>query len=116
MEEGSTNRRSIRLESNLKTRFSLRRNRNSSLPPLSEPCPQGLRRGIGRRCAIGEKMRILLLESVFAFPYELRTSPRVPLNLDNWKVALLQPLDFSIHDFYRFLQNLEFGTNMKSIY
>ncbi|GKC49113.1 hypothetical protein Tco_1071858 [Tanacetum coccineum] len=45
-------------------------------------------------------MRILLLESVFAFPYELMTSPRVPSNLDNWKAALLQPLDFSIHDFY----------------
>ncbi|GKA73490.1 hypothetical protein Tco_0779792, partial [Tanacetum coccineum] len=63
------------------------------LPPLSEPCPQGLRRGIGRRCAIGEKMRILLLELVFAFPYELRTSPRVPSNLDNWKAGLVKAFD-----------------------
>ncbi|GKB44142.1 reverse transcriptase domain-containing protein [Tanacetum coccineum] len=40
-----------------------------------EPCfvLKALRRDIGRRCAIGEKMGILLLESVFAFPGSSKT-------------------------------------------
>ncbi|GJU99782.1 hypothetical protein Tco_1329053 [Tanacetum coccineum] len=36
----------------------------------------GSRRGIGRRCAIGEEVQILLFELVFTFPCELRTSLR----------------------------------------
>ncbi|GJV41561.1 hypothetical protein Tco_1420001 [Tanacetum coccineum] len=69
-----------------------------SLPSLKKPYPQGSRRDTCRGCGFCEEMRILLSELIFTFPCELRTSPRVPSNLDNGNTALLQPLDFTIHD------------------
>nr|GEW18932.1 putative reverse transcriptase domain-containing protein [Tanacetum cinerariifolium] len=51
---------------------------------------------------IGKEVRILLLELIFTFPCELRTSPRVPSNFDNGNAALLQPLNFTIHNFHWF--------------
>ncbi|GJZ36565.1 hypothetical protein Tco_0582756 [Tanacetum coccineum] len=44
-----------------------------------------------------------------------RTSPRVPLNFDNWDTALLQSFDFSIHDFCGFLDKMKLVINMESI-
>ncbi|GJW78568.1 hypothetical protein Tco_0140250 [Tanacetum coccineum] len=54
---------------------------SKGLPRLNKPCPQGLRRGTRRRCGLGEKMWILLLELVLTFPGKLSTSFRVPSNL-----------------------------------
>ncbi|GKB32711.1 hypothetical protein Tco_0872112 [Tanacetum coccineum] len=71
-----------------------------SLPLLKEPFPQGSRCGTCRGCGFCEEVRILLPELIFTFPCELRTSPEVPSNFDDWDAALLQPLDFTIHNFY----------------
>nr|GEZ61850.1 zinc knuckle CX2CX4HX4C [Tanacetum cinerariifolium]GEZ66360.1 zinc knuckle CX2CX4HX4C [Tanacetum cinerariifolium] len=45
-------------------------------------------------------MKILLLKLVSTFPCELRTSPRVPLNLYNWDTALFQSFNVTLHDYY----------------
>nr|GEW77412.1 putative reverse transcriptase domain-containing protein [Tanacetum cinerariifolium] len=44
-----------------------------------------------------------------------RTSPRVPSNHNDWKMASLQPFDFLIYDFYGFLHKMELIINMMSI-
>nr|GEV79066.1 hypothetical protein [Tanacetum cinerariifolium] len=59
-----------------------------SLPPLTEPCPQGSRCGICRGCGLGEEVRVLLPKLIFAFPCELKASPGVPSNLDDGNTAL----------------------------
>nr|GEW59796.1 hypothetical protein [Tanacetum cinerariifolium] len=53
-------------------------------------------------------MRILALEVIFSFPCELRASPRVPSNLDNGNLDLLELLYFLVHDFYRFFFKVQF--------
>ncbi|GJV60294.1 putative reverse transcriptase domain-containing protein [Tanacetum coccineum] len=58
------------------------------LSPLMEPCPQGSRCGTCRGCGLCEELQILLLELIFTFPCELRTSPGVPLNFDDGDTAL----------------------------
>nr|GEX00535.1 ribonuclease H-like domain-containing protein [Tanacetum cinerariifolium] len=60
-----------------------------SLSPLKEPCPHGSRCGICRGYGFCEEMRILLLELIFTFPCELRTSPGVSSNFDDGDTALL---------------------------
>ncbi|GJT90458.1 hypothetical protein Tco_1079303, partial [Tanacetum coccineum] len=57
-------------------------------------------------------MRIFLPELVFMFPGILSSLPRVPTNFENWKAALLQPLDFTIHNFYWFFNKVEFIVNV----
>nr|GEW96078.1 putative reverse transcriptase domain-containing protein [Tanacetum cinerariifolium] len=39
--------------------------------------------------------------------FRKKTSPRVPSNLDNGNMALLQPLDFTIHNLHGFFNELE---------
>nr|GFA25110.1 xylulose kinase-1 [Tanacetum cinerariifolium] len=46
---------------------------------------------------------MLLLELIFPFPCELRTSPGVPLNLDNRYTTGPQPFDLTIHNLYRYV-------------
>nr|GEX79444.1 ribonuclease H-like domain-containing protein [Tanacetum cinerariifolium] len=41
-----------------------------------------------------------------------RTSPRVPSDLDNWNAALLQPFDFTMHNFHGFFNEVEFIINV----
>ncbi|GJU01944.1 hypothetical protein Tco_1112282 [Tanacetum coccineum] len=65
--------------------------------------PPRLKRDDLTKVRVYEEKRILLLELVFTFPFELRIPPRFPPNLNNWDTALLQPFDFSILDFYVFL-------------
>ncbi|GKA82470.1 hypothetical protein Tco_0789218 [Tanacetum coccineum] len=83
-----------------------------SLPLLKEPCPQGSRYGTCRGCGLCEETHILLLELIFAFPCELRTSPSVPSNLDNGDAALLQPLDFTIHNLHWFFNEVKLIVNV----
>ncbi|GJS17063.1 hypothetical protein Tco_0411535 [Tanacetum coccineum] len=40
------------------------------------------------------------------------TSPRVPSDFNNWNATLLQLLDFTIHNFYRFFNEVEFIVNV----
>nr|GEY55728.1 hypothetical protein [Tanacetum cinerariifolium] len=82
-----------------------------SLPPLKEPCPQGSRCGTCRGYGFCEEMLIFLPELIFTFPCELKTSLGVPSNLNNGDAALLQPLDFTIHDFHWFFNEVEFIIN-----
>ncbi|GJY91284.1 ribonuclease H-like domain-containing protein [Tanacetum coccineum] len=56
---------------------------------------------------------IFLPELVFTFPCELRTSPGVPSNLDNWDTASPQLFDFAIHDYDWFLDELKLVIKMK---
>ncbi|GJV23811.1 hypothetical protein Tco_1376506 [Tanacetum coccineum] len=53
-------------------------------------------------------MRIFASEEVFSFPCELRTSPRVPTNLNDGNTALLELLYFTIHNFNRFFYKVQF--------
>ncbi|GKG22924.1 hypothetical protein Tco_0388227, partial [Tanacetum coccineum] len=66
-------------------------------------------------CSLCEEVCIFLPELIFAFPCELMTSPRVPLNLDYWNAALLQLFNFTVHDFYRILDKLKLVIKVKSI-
>ncbi|GJY62048.1 hypothetical protein Tco_0462705, partial [Tanacetum coccineum] len=49
---------------------------------------------------LGEEVWIFLLELIFTFPCELRTSPGVPSNLDYWNADSLQLFNFTVHDSY----------------
>ncbi|GJW92118.1 hypothetical protein Tco_0169671 [Tanacetum coccineum] len=74
--------------------------KKDNLSSLKEPCAQVSRCGTCRGCSFCEEMEILLPELIFTFLCELRTSPRVPSNLDNGDAALLQLLDFTINDLH----------------
>ncbi|GJZ93950.1 retrovirus-related pol polyprotein from transposon TNT 1-94 [Tanacetum coccineum] len=65
---------------------------------LQLPCVERIR--VPFRSGVDEEVRILAAELIFTFPRELWTSSRVPSNLDNRDVALLQPLELSVHDFH----------------
>ncbi|GJV66675.1 hypothetical protein Tco_1482184 [Tanacetum coccineum] len=78
-----------------------------SLSPLKELCPQSSRRGTCRRYMFREKMRILLLKLVFAFPSKFGTSPRILTYLHDLDMALLQTFDLTVHDFDRFFNEVE---------
>ncbi|GKG61752.1 hypothetical protein Tco_0623469, partial [Tanacetum coccineum] len=54
-----------------------------SLPPLTEPCPQGSRCGTCRGYGFREEVQILLSNLVFTFPGEFGASPGVPSNFDD---------------------------------
>ncbi|GJV26728.1 hypothetical protein Tco_1383176 [Tanacetum coccineum] len=60
-----------------------------TLPPFTEPCPQGSRCGTCRGCGFCEEVRILFPELIFTFPCELMTSPGVPSNFDDGNMASL---------------------------
>nr|GEV97017.1 hypothetical protein [Tanacetum cinerariifolium] len=76
-------------------------------------CEQTL--DVSAGCGFCEEVWILLSDLILTFSCELRTSPRVPPNLDNWDTALLQPFDFSIYDFYWFLDEMKLVINIESI-
>ncbi|GJT25004.1 hypothetical protein Tco_0894941 [Tanacetum coccineum] len=56
------------------------------------------------RSSLGEEVWIFLHELVFTLPRELGTSLGVPLNFDQWDPTLLQPFNFAVYYFYRFLK------------
>uniref|UniRef100_A0A251VFW2 Uncharacterized protein n=1 Tax=Helianthus annuus TaxID=4232 RepID=A0A251VFW2_HELAN len=52
-------------------------------------------------------MRILRLHLIFAFPIKLRSTFRFPANLDQRNALAFKPLDFTFHDFHRFLNKFQ---------
>ncbi|GJW40022.1 hypothetical protein Tco_0065867 [Tanacetum coccineum] len=60
-------------------------------------------------------MRVLLLHLIFTLSSELRTSPRVPAELDNRNMALLQTFDLMVHDLDRFFDEVEFVIDLDFI-
>ncbi|GJY64559.1 ribonuclease H-like domain-containing protein [Tanacetum coccineum] len=80
------------------------------------PCPQGLpTAGIDDGASCVEEVWIFLPELILTFPCKLTTSLGVPSNLVTWNTALLQPFDFSIHDFYLFLDKIKLVVQNESI-
>nr|GEV95110.1 reverse transcriptase domain-containing protein [Tanacetum cinerariifolium] len=78
------------------------------LSSLEELCPQSSRRSIQRRYRISKKVRIFLLHLIFTLPCELKTSPRVPMYLNNRNATLLQIFDLTVYSFDGFFTELEF--------
>nr|GFA65438.1 putative reverse transcriptase domain-containing protein [Tanacetum cinerariifolium] len=58
------------------------------------------------KCGVGEKVRILFLKLILAFPHKLWSSPRVPFNHNNRNATLLQPLDLSVYNFHGFFNEM----------
>ncbi|GKD04313.1 hypothetical protein Tco_1179287, partial [Tanacetum coccineum] len=61
---------------------------------------------------VGEEVWVFATELVFTIPCKPQTSSRVPSNLDDRNVALLQPLDLSVHNIYRLFSEMEFVVNL----
>nr|GEX03891.1 copia protein [Tanacetum cinerariifolium] len=77
----------------------------SDVPALALPCHPS-------SC---KEMRILSPKEVLTFPCKLRSTPRVPTNFNNRNPALLEPFHLSIHNFYRFLDKMQFVIKLNFI-
>ncbi|GJV79991.1 putative reverse transcriptase domain-containing protein [Tanacetum coccineum] len=80
-------------------------------------------RGAPSRCSIiytrlllvREKMRILALEEIFSFLWELRASPRVPANLNYGNTALFKLLHYTTHDLELDHKSLQYILDQKEL-
>ncbi|GKF51925.1 hypothetical protein Tco_0148392, partial [Tanacetum coccineum] len=55
-----------------------------------------------------EKMRVISFEEIFSLPSVFRTSSGIPSYLDNRNSTFLELLHFAVHDFYWFLNKVQF--------
>ncbi|GKF89570.1 hypothetical protein Tco_0263533, partial [Tanacetum coccineum] len=90
------------------------------LPPLRDIQHHidSSRKGAPSRCSIPqscllitrEKMRVISFEEIFSLPSVFRTSSGIPSYFDNRNSTLLEllKLHFAVHDFYWFLDKVQF--------